>query len=249
VVRVDNVGVGRTATESPWGFHLSGAGRGRKVICSDRDSTRTETDIAMTAETPFLPETEVRDLITRAQRGDRAAFTRVIEQVRPFIYKLARQYSRRVGGAPVEDLVQTGLLAAVKSVPCFNTGAGVKFVSYVGVAARRAIHRAAFGWKTLPQAAADDADFIGELPDGRCTEITIQDTAETSNQVRTLIASHLGEREKRLIDKRFGLDGTPPQTYAELAVETSTSRQNVQQIVERALRRLRSAINTDVMNA
>jgi DNA-directed RNA polymerase sigma subunit (sigma70/sigma32) len=49
--------------------------------------------------------------------------------------------------------------------------------------------------------------------------------------------------------QRFGLDGGPPQTYAELAVETGTSRQNVQQIVERALRRLRTALSTDVMNA
>ena len=203
----------------------------------------------MPTDTPFLPETEVRDLITRAQTGDREAFARVIEQVRPFIYKLARQYAKRAGGAPVEDLVQTGLLAAVKSVPCFRTEAGVKFVSYVGVAARRAIHRAAFGWKTLPQAAGDDADFIGELPDGRCTDLTMQDSAETSTEVRTLITAHLGDREKNLLRQRFGLDGGPPQTYAELAVETGTSRQNVQQIVERALRRLRTALSTDVMNA
>ena len=107
----------------------------------------------MPTDTTFLPEPRVRDLLVRAQGGDREAFARVIDQVSPFIYKLARQYSRRVGGAPVEDLVQTGLLAAVRSVPCFNTQAGVKFVSYVGVAARRAIHRASFSWKPLPQAA------------------------------------------------------------------------------------------------
>src|SRR4051812_9659076 len=106
----------------------------------------------MAVDMSFLPETEVRALIERAQGGDREAFARVVEQVRPFVCKLARQYSRRVGGAPVEDLVQTGLLAAVRSVPCFDTSAGVKFVSYVGVAARRAIHRAACSWKPFPQA-------------------------------------------------------------------------------------------------
>src|SRR5437899_7201305 len=136
----------------------------------------------MMSDTPFLPETEVRNLITRAQTGDREAFARVIEQVRPFIYKLARQYAKRAGGVPVEDLVQTGLLAAVKSVPCFTTAAGVKFVSYVGVAARRAIHRATFGWKPLPQAALDDADFMGELPDRWDQEIPAHD-AETATEV------------------------------------------------------------------
>jgi len=201
----------------------------------------------MTSDSPFLPEPEVRDLITRAQSGDREAFARVIEQVRPFIFKLARQYARRAGGIPVEDLVQTGLLAAVKSVPCFKTAAGVKFVSYVGVAARRAIHRAAFGWKSLPQAVADEADYMGELPDRLDPDVPAHD-AETAAEVRNLVDAHLGDRERRLIGQRFGLDGRPPQTYAELATVTGTSRQNVQQLVERALRRLRNAIS-DVMNA
>ena len=56
----------------------------------------------MTTDTPFLPEAEVRDLITRAQRGDREAFARVIDQVRPFIYKLARQFAKGARGIPVE---------------------------------------------------------------------------------------------------------------------------------------------------
>jgi RNA polymerase sporulation-specific sigma factor len=201
----------------------------------------------MTTDTPFLPETEVRDLICRAQAGDREAFARVIEQVRPFVFKLARQFARRSGGVPVEDLVQTGLLAAVRSVPCFKTEAGVKFVSYVGVAARRAIHRAAFGWKPLPQAVGDENDPMGELPDRWDPDVPADD-AETATQVRTLVDVHLGDRERRLIGQRFGLDGSPPRTYAELATVTGTSRQNVQQLVERALRRLRNAM-TDVMNA
>ena len=201
----------------------------------------------MPTDTPFLPETEVRDLITRAQTGDREAFARVIEQVRPFIYKLARQYAKRAGGAPIEDLVQTGLLAAVKSVPCFKTGAGVKFVSYVGVAARRAIHRAAFGWKPLPQTTGDDGDFMGEVPDRFDPDLPAHDT-ETATEIRNLVDAHLGDRERRLIGQRFGLDGSPPQTYAELATVTGTSRQNVQQLVERALRRLRTAMS-DVTTA
>jgi len=201
----------------------------------------------MTTDAPFLPETEVRDLIRRAQGGDREAFARVIEQVRPFVYKLARQFAKRAGGAPIEDLVQTGLLAAVKSVPCFKTDAGVKFVSYVGVAARRAIHRAAFGWEPLPQLVGDENDFMGELPDRWDPDVPSQDP-ETAAQVRNLVDAHLGDRERRLIGQRFGLDGSPPRTYAELATVTGTSRQNVQQLVERALRRLRNAV-TDVMNA
>lgn len=186
----------------------------------------------------FLPEDDLRRLIGLAQQGDREAFARVVEQVKPFICKLARQYAGRVGGAPVEDLIQVGLLAAVKSVPCFHTDAGVKFVSYVGVAARRAIHRAAFAWKQLPQAGGDDGDWLGELAERPSTDVRAE--ADTAVEVHKLIAANLGDRERRLVGRRFGLDGNPPQTYAELAAVTGTSRQNVQQLVERALRRLRS---------
>lgn len=200
----------------------------------------------MMAEQSFLPEPDVRDLIVRAQAGDRNAFARVVEQVRPFVCKLARQHARQFGGAPIEDLVQTGLLAAVKSVPCFDIGAGVKFVSYAGVAARRAIHRATIRWKPLTQVAGDDGDFLGELPDNRSLEAAPGDP-EDAAQVRNFVAAHLGEREQSLVRQRFGLDGGPPQTYAELAAVTGTSRQNVQQVVERALRRLRTAMS-DVMS-
>jgi RNA polymerase sporulation-specific sigma factor len=199
----------------------------------------------MTVNTPFLPETEIRDLILRAQDGDREAFSLVVEQVRPFIFKLARQYARRPGGAPLEDLLQTGLLAAVRSVPCFNPDAGVKFVSYVGVAARRAIHRAAFGWKTLPQTGTEEANLIGELADQRETDNSLALT-ETAGVVRNVIADELGEREQQLVRQRFGFDGQPARTYAELALVVGTSRQNVQQLVERALRRLRNALNESV---
>jgi DNA-directed RNA polymerase sigma subunit (sigma70/sigma32) len=88
---------------------------------------------------------------------------------------------------------------------------------------------------------ADDVDFLGEMPDRFDPDLSTHDS-ETAAEVRNLVNAHLGDRERRLLGQRFGLDGCPPQTYAELAVVTGTSRQNVQQLVERALRRLRTAM-------
>ena len=67
----------------------------------------------------------------------------------------------------------------------------MKFVSYVGVAARRAIHRAAFGWKPLPQAVGDESDVMGEVPDRWDPDVPAHD-AETATQVRNLVDAHLG---------------------------------------------------------
>ena len=158
----------------------------------------------MPSESPFLPESEVRALICKAQSGNREAFARVIEQVKPFVCKLARQYARRVGGVPIEDLVQIGLLAAVRSVPCFDPSAGVKFVSYAGVSAQRAIHRTVMAWKLLPQAGRQEADILGEMADHR--ELPVVGDWETGGFVRKLIEEQLGERERELVGQRFGLD-------------------------------------------
>jgi RNA polymerase sporulation-specific sigma factor len=194
------------------------------------------------ADASFLPEAELGGLILRAQDGDREAYSLVIEQIRPFIHSIAGRYARRQGGAPHEDLLQTGLLAAVRSVPCFNVTAGVKFVSYAGLAARRAIHRAAFTWKHIPQAAGEEGDFIAELPDARITDGGMSHRDEAA-MIRKLVDAELGERDRLLIGKKFGLYGERAHTYAELAEATGTSRQNVQQIVERALGKLRAAMS------
>lgn len=194
----------------------------------------------MMADSAFLPESQLGEYILQAQKGSREAYETVLAQVRPFIHTIARRYSRRSGGAPLEDLMQTGMMAAVRSVPCFDVRAGVKFVSYAGLAARRAIHRAAYNWKPIPQASTDEHDFVAELPDYRPNSTKPDD--EEAAMIRRIVESQLGERDRSLILKKFGLDGGKPHTYAELAAVTGTSRQNVQQIVERALGKLRAAL-------
>jgi RNA polymerase sigma factor (sigma-70 family) len=195
----------------------------------------------MMAESAFLPESKLGEYILQAQGGCRDAYATVLEQVRPFIHTIARRYSRRNGGAPLEDLLQTGMMAAVRSVPCFDVCAGVKFVSYAGLAARRAIHRAAYGWKQIPQSSSDEHDFVSELPDFRTGNGGKPDDDEAA-LIRRIVDLQLNERDKALILKKFGLDGGKAHTYAELAAVTGTSRQNVQQIVERALGKLRAAM-------
>jgi RNA polymerase primary sigma factor len=72
-------------------------------------------------------------------------------------------------------------------------------------------------------------------------------TAESANndRERALALSKalncLDERTKRVVERRFGLDGQPPQTLEELGGELGITRERVRQLELRALRQLREA--------
>ena len=72
-------------------------------------------------------------------------------------------------------------------------------------------------------------------------------TAESVNndKERTLALvqalSCLDSRQRRVVERRFGLDGQPPQTLEELGGELGITRERVRQLELRALRQLREA--------
>ena len=53
------------------------------------------------------------------------------------------------------------------------------------------------------------------------------------------LLSIMGERERKVLDMRFGLEQEKPHTLAEVAKELGVSRERVRQIEEAALKKLR----------
>jgi RNA polymerase primary sigma factor len=89
---------------------------------------------------------------------------------------------------------------------------------------------------------------IGEGADMRIEDL-IQDQSVTpvdevliaqsfEEQLKTLL-SQLDEKERFIIERRFGLGDQDPQTLAEIGAEMNLSRERIRQIEERALSKLR----------
>lgn len=85
----------------------------------------------------FLSRDEEADLAARAAKGDAAAADRLISSHLPFVRAVARRYSRY--GAPVNDLVQEGVIGLIHAVRKFNPESGVRLSTYAGWWVRVAI--------------------------------------------------------------------------------------------------------------
>jgi RNA polymerase sigma factor (sigma-70 family) len=79
-------------------------------------------------------------LVTRAQRGDREARRRLVEEHMGLVRSLARRY--RDMGLPAEDLVQEGAIGLLEAIDHFDAANGASFSTYAYWRARRTMTHA-----------------------------------------------------------------------------------------------------------
>jgi RNA polymerase nonessential primary-like sigma factor len=80
--------------------------------------------------------------------------------------------------------------------------------------------------------------LIGHIQEGDEQPSGVLATALGDGQLASWLAA-LTERQRTIVQRRFGLDGTPVQSLAEIGRELGISRERARQIQEDALRRLR----------
>lgn len=71
---------------------------------------------------------ERNELILRAQKGEREAAQRLVEENAGLIWSVARRYFGR--GVEPDDLYQLGCVGFLKAIEGFNTGFGTQFSTY-----------------------------------------------------------------------------------------------------------------------
>ena len=68
------------------------------------------------------------------------------------------------------------------------------------------------------------------------------DTRETHARLHRLIGECLTERERRIINLRYGMEGCIPHTQREIAAQCGISRSYVSRIEKKALQKLQAAL-------
>lgn len=160
---------------------------------------------------------------------------RLVEANLRLVVKLARQHSGRIVG--MDGLISEGNLSLLKAVEKFDFTRGTRFSTYATWCVVKRFARVVPEENYIIETFATGAEGVIEVqPD----EITSKlERKETLAHIRTelgKVMTHLTEREREILMRRFGLSGDP-QTLEEIGDVLGITRERVRQLETRALRK------------
>lgn len=185
---------------------------------------------------PLLSREEETIVARRARAGDKAAADLLVESNLRFVYYIVLRYWRP--GMPMMDMVSEGCLALLDALKNFDPDRGVKFISYAGKGVKQNVcetirlhyrHK----HKSLDEPVYDDGDET-TYKDLLISKDPGADEAVFRQQILNML-SGLDERERRVLYFHFWGDLTLKEAGAKIGV----SKDQVQQIANKALRKLR----------
>lgn len=190
-----------------------------------------------------LSAKEERECLQLVKQGDVEAKNRFIEHnLRLVAHIIKKYYSKQ---RDQEDLISIGTIGLIKAVGSFDVDKGTRFATY---AARCIDNEILMYFRNLKKSAQDvyisdsiDTDKEGNsltLMDIVSDDESVADSIELkikSEKLRALIDEHLDEREKLIIELRYGLNGKKPLTQREVASILDISRSYVSRIEKKAL--------------
>lgn len=201
---------------------------------------------------PPLSAEEERECFRRASVGDAAARERLIVHNLRLVSHIVRKYYS--SGNAQEDLVSIGTLGLIKAVDTFKPENGARFATYAARCIQNEILMY-FRHQRKTQAEVSINDAIDVDRDGN--PLTYMDVISCDDdfaeeldlrmdreRLRRALVDALGDRERRVIRMRYGLDGERALTQKEVAARLGISRSYVSRIEQAALDKLRAAFGT-----
>ena len=164
---------------------------------------------------------------------------------------VAKKYS--TSNVDTDDLISIGSIGLIKGINSFNVDKGSKLSTYISRCIDNEILMYLRSTKKLQNEVYLN-DTIGEDKDSNVVtlqevliadEKTIDEQVDLKLQIKKLyskISSILKDREKTIINLRFGLDGNKPKTQNEIAQEMGISRSYVSRIETKAIGKLAKEI-------
>ena len=194
-----------------------------------------------------LKKEEEAELIVRLGEGDEEAKSALIEHNLRLVVYIAKRFENT--GINIEDLISIGTIGLIKAVSTFKAEKNIKLATY----ASRCIENEIL--MHLRKTANQRGEISFDEPlntDWDGNELLLSDILGTDGeevvkpleddvdrQLLSVALSRLEERERVIIDLRFGLKGGPEKTQKEVADLLGISQSYISRLEKRIIERLK----------
>jgi len=204
-----------------------------------------------TALPPPLSKEEEKKTLTLLSKGDQSARATLIERNLRLVVYIARKFENT--GINIEDLISIGTIGLIKAVNTFDVERKIKLATY----ASRCIENEILMYlrknnKTKSEMSFDEPlniDWDGNellLSDVLGTEIDIITKNLDAHVDKDLLKSALSElkdREKQIMELRFGLIGEDGKTQKDVADMLGISQSYISRLEKKIIKRLKKEFN------
>ena len=200
---------------------------------------------------PPLSKEEEADLLRKLPSGDEAVRSVLIERNLRLVVYIARKFENT--GINIEDLISIGTIGLIKAVNTFDPEKKIKLATY----ASRCIENEILMYLRRNNKIRSEVSFDEPLNiDWDGNELLLSDVLGTEEDIITkgiedkvdrklLIKAleTLNDREKQIMELRFGLAGEEEKTQKDVADMLGISQSYISRLEKRIIKRLRKEFN------
>ena len=193
-----------------------------------------------------LSAEEERKYLSLAAEGDEEARAVLIEHNLRLVAHIVKKYYSTT--CDQDDLISIGTVGLIKGITSYRPDRGVRLATYASRCVENEIlmyfrsQRKSAGDISLSEALDNDGEGGLSMQDVLYEEEDILERLamkEDSRRLRHLVGTALDEREREIIELRYGLGGLPPLPQREVAGKLGISRSYVSRLEKKALEKLR----------
>lgn len=200
-----------------------------------------------------LSQKEEYECFQKMKMGDSEARTKIIEHNLRLVAHLAKKYDMKKESN--EDLMSIGTIGLMKAVDHFDVDKGLKFSTYAGRCIENEIrmhlrsHKHDYQNISLDESIADSDGqsiaLIDAIPAPLEESIPSRLLKEERLKKLSQVLDILDEREKEVIERRYGLFQRESETQREIAKSMNISRSYVSRIEKKAYQKLYKVLSKE----
>ena len=204
---------------------------------------------------PPLTREEEETIVEQIRQGDDSNRDLLITHNLRLVVYIAKKYESKTAGA--EDLVSIGTIGLMKAVRTFNPDKNIKIATY----ASRCIENEILMYLRKASNSKVEMSFDEPLSiDWDGNELTLRDVLgsepdeisqeleyEDEKRLLRYIVSNLSQKEKSIMEQRFGLNGTTLLTQKELADDMGISQSYISRLEKRILSKIKDEMERHIV--